>query len=70
LNNESSSALANGSASRLRSVDRTALNEYVARTTSLPPAFDLIPRLLLLLDDSDANGDALADVIRVDAGLK
>ena len=35
----------------------------------LPPAFELIPRLLVLLDDPDVNSEALAEVIRVDPGL-
>jgi putative nucleotidyltransferase with HDIG domain len=35
----------------------------------LPPAFELLPRLLLLLDDPEANCDDFADIIRVDPGL-
>lgn len=35
----------------------------------LPPAFDIIPRLLQLLDDPEADGESLADLIRLDAGL-
>jgi putative nucleotidyltransferase with HDIG domain len=35
----------------------------------LPPSFELVPRLLLLLEDPEVNGENLADVIRVDAGL-
>jgi putative nucleotidyltransferase with HDIG domain len=37
--------------------------------TFLPPSFELIPRLLLLLDDPEANAEAIADLIRIDAGL-
>lgn len=39
------------------------------QTPFLPPAFEIIPRLLLLLDDPDVNSEELADVIRVDPGL-
>lgn len=35
----------------------------------LPPAFQLIPKLLLLLEDPDVHSDELADLIRVDPGL-
>lgn len=37
--------------------------------TFLPPSFELVPRLLLLLDDPEVNGERLADLIRTDAGL-
>lgn len=37
--------------------------------TFIPPAFELLPRILLLLDDPETNGEALARLIRVDAGL-
>jgi putative nucleotidyltransferase with HDIG domain len=44
--------------------------EAIARRTHcLPPAFELIPRLLVLLDDPDVNAEKIADVIRLDAGL-
>lgn len=44
--------------------------EQHARTTDfLPPAFELIPRLLVLLDDPDTNADTLAQIIHADAGL-
>lgn len=45
------------------------IDEFLARADFLPPAFQLLPRLLLLLDDVEANADALADLIRVDPGL-
>lgn len=35
----------------------------------LPPAFELVPRLLLLMDDEETGTEALAKIIRVDAGL-
>jgi putative nucleotidyltransferase with HDIG domain len=49
---------------------RAAPFEQHARTTDfLPPAFELIPRLLVLLDDTESNSDTIADLIHVDAGL-
>jgi putative nucleotidyltransferase with HDIG domain len=45
------------------------IDEFIANADFLPPAFQLLPRLLLLLDDVEANADALADLIRVDPGL-
>ena len=49
---------------------RASQFEQHARTTDfLPPAFELIPRLLVLLDDAETNCDTLADLIHVDAGL-
>ncbi|HEV8542159.1 MAG TPA: HDOD domain-containing protein [Verrucomicrobiae bacterium] len=44
----------------LRSVEQIAF---------LPPAFELIPRLLVLLQDPEGNSESLADAIRLDAGL-
>lgn len=41
----------------------------VDETNFLPPAFDIIPRLLLLLNDPESNSETLAEVIRVDSGL-
>ena len=41
----------------------------LVNSSFLPPAFELIPRLLLLLDDPDVNSDAIADVIRLDPGI-
>ena len=44
--------------------------EQHARTTDfLPPAFELIPRILVLLDDPDTNAETLAQIIHADAGL-
>ena len=44
--------------------------ENHARSTDfLPPAFELIPRLLVLLDDPDTNSETLAQIIHADAGL-
>ena len=45
------------------------IEDFIANADFLPPAFQLLPRLLLLLEDVDANADALADLIRVDPGL-
>jgi putative nucleotidyltransferase with HDIG domain len=50
-------------------VDIKKQKEKTAAPPFLPPAFELIPRLLLLLDDPEANSEALARVIRVDPGL-
>jgi putative nucleotidyltransferase with HDIG domain len=36
---------------------------------NFPPAFELVPRLLLLLEDAEADFESLAKLIRVDAGL-
>lgn len=48
----------------------TSVAERVASGfTCVPPSFELIPKLLLLLDDERADCQVLADVIRVDAGL-
>lgn len=41
----------------------------VEKTAFLPPAFELVPRLLVLLDDPDASSEDLAEVIRIDPGL-
>jgi putative nucleotidyltransferase with HDIG domain len=35
----------------------------------LPASFEIIPRLLLLISDPEMDGEALAELIRVDAGL-
>src|SRR5688500_4873620 len=45
------------------------LDALIAETRFLPAAFELLPRLLLLLDDPEANCEDLAEVIRVDPGL-
>lgn len=45
------------------------IDDFIAKADFLPPAFQLLPRLLLLLEDVEANADALADLIRVDPGL-
>src|SRR4051812_20881118 len=45
------------------------LESLITGTSFLPPAFELIPRLLLVLDDDAAGSDDLADIIRIDAGL-
>ena len=45
------------------------IEDFIANADFLPPAFQLLPRLLLLLEDVEANADALADLIRVAPGL-
>jgi putative nucleotidyltransferase with HDIG domain len=45
------------------------LDSLIRKTDFLPPSFELIPRLLLLLDNADVNCEDLADIIRVDASL-
>lgn len=45
------------------------INEFIASADFLPPAFQLLPRLLLLLEDVETNAEAIADLIRVDPGL-
>lgn len=45
------------------------IDEFINSAEFLPPAFQLIPRLLLLLDDVESNSEALADLIRADPGL-
>jgi putative nucleotidyltransferase with HDIG domain len=40
-----------------------------AQTRFIPPAFELIPRLLMLLEDADVNCEIVADMIKVDVGL-
>ncbi|MDB6039631.1 MAG: putative signal transduction protein [Verrucomicrobiales bacterium] len=46
------------------------LNKFDSETPFLPPGFEIIGRLLVLLDDdADGSSEALAAVIRIDAGL-
>ena len=45
------------------------IDEYIASADFLPPSFQLLPRLLLLLDDLEASSEALAELIRMDPGL-
>jgi putative nucleotidyltransferase with HDIG domain len=46
-----------------------AVDSLISGFPFLPPAFELVPRLLLLLDDSDATCEDFADIIRIDPGL-
>ena len=45
------------------------LDSRLDRAFFLPPGFEIIPRLLLLLDDPEADGEKLAELIRIDPGL-
>ncbi|HVK57798.1 MAG TPA: HDOD domain-containing protein [Candidatus Kapabacteria bacterium] len=45
------------------------IDDFIANAEFLPPAFQLLPRLLLLLEDVESNVEALAELIRVDPGL-
>src|SRR5690349_9443666 len=45
------------------------VDALIASFSFLPPAFELLPRLLLLLDDADANCEDFAEMIRIDPGL-
>jgi putative nucleotidyltransferase with HDIG domain len=48
---------------------RQRIERFFAESQFLPPAFQLVPRLLLLLDDPNSETDDLADLVRVDTGL-
>jgi putative nucleotidyltransferase with HDIG domain len=41
----------------------------LAKTAFLPGSVEIIPRLLLLLDEPDVDSESIAEVIRVDAAL-
>jgi putative nucleotidyltransferase with HDIG domain len=45
------------------------IDDFIANADFLPPSFQLLPKLLLLLEDVESNADALADLVRVDPGL-
>ena len=45
------------------------ISRLVQSTELLPPAFQIVPKLLLLLDDPDSNSEPLAELIRLDPGL-
>src|SRR5438045_7861595 len=45
------------------------VDALIAELRHLPAAFEIVPRLLLLLEDPDADCDGMADVIRIDPGL-
>src|SRR5690348_14946818 len=45
------------------------VDSLIASFSFLPPAFELLPRLLLLLDDGEANCEDFAEMIRIDPGL-
>src|ERR1044071_7853701 len=45
------------------------IGSLIASFSFLPPAFELVPRLLLLLDDAEANCEDFAEMIRIDPGL-
>ena len=48
---------------------RIEIDSFVSGTSFLPPAFELLPRLLLLLDDEDQNAENVAEIIRIDPNL-
>src|SRR5437763_296065 len=54
---------------RLMSEETKKLARTAVELAVLPPSFEMIPRLLLLLDDENTDSEALATIIRVDAGL-
>jgi putative nucleotidyltransferase with HDIG domain len=45
------------------------LDSVITELRHLPAAFELVPQLLSLLDDPDADCDAMAEIIRIDPGL-
>lgn len=45
------------------------LPRLIRETEFLPPGFQIVPKLLLLLDDPESNSEELAELIRVDPGL-
>jgi len=45
------------------------LQRLIRETEFLPPGFQIVPKLLLLLDDPESNSEELAELIRVDPGL-
>lgn len=45
------------------------LQLFIADTQFLPPAFQLVPKLLHLLEDPESNSEQIAEVIRLDPGL-
>jgi putative nucleotidyltransferase with HDIG domain len=48
---------------------RLEIDSFVSGTSFLPPAFELLPRLLLLLEDADENAEDVAEIIRIDPNL-
>ena len=49
--------------------DVVKIAQAAAELAVLPPSFEIIPKLLLLLDDPESDNAALAEIIRVDPGL-
>jgi putative nucleotidyltransferase with HDIG domain len=45
------------------------VDSLIAELRHLPATFELVPRLLSLLDDPHADCDAMAEIIRIDPGL-
>ena len=52
-----------------RSARPLEIDSLISKLPFLPPAFELIPRLLLLLDDPNRNCEEVAEVIRIDPNL-
>ena len=46
-----------------------AADAIIASPNFLPATFELIPRLLLLLDEPEPNFDGVAELIRIDPAL-
>ncbi|MDB6041412.1 MAG: putative signal transduction protein [Verrucomicrobiales bacterium] len=67
---QSNSTSVDSSGTTLPGLDSRILNSRrIQDGAYLPPSFELIPRLLLFLEDLEVNCGALADLIRVDAAL-
>jgi putative nucleotidyltransferase with HDIG domain len=48
---------------------RRRIDDLIGGLSNLPAAFEILPQLLTLLDDPEADCNDLADIIRIDPGL-